>query len=54
MKYTIKGLTLDFRLKKDAIQQKGRQVPIYFQKNSKERIGKINRKGTFGKSGQND
>ena len=50
--HTIKTLTIDIQLKKDAkpVQQKGRPVPIHFQKIVKKRIRKINRKKTPGKS----
>ena len=41
--HTIKDLTIDIQLKKDVkpIQQKGRPVPIHFQKNVREELEKL-------------
>ena len=41
--HTIKNLTIDIQLKKDAkpVQQKGRQVPIHFQKIVKKELEKL-------------
>ena len=41
--HTIKDLTIDIHLKKDTkpIQQKGRPVPIHFQKIVKNELGKV-------------
>ena len=45
--YTIKDLTIDIQLKKDIkpIQQKGRPVPIHFQKNVREELEKLIKSG---------
>ena len=50
--HTIKNLTIDIQLKKDAkpIQQKGRPVPIHFQKIVKKELEKLIEKGHLEKS----
>ena len=49
--HTIKDLTIDIQLKKDIkpIQQKGRPVPIHFQKNVREELEKRIKSGHIGK-----
>ena len=50
--HTIKGLTIDIQLKKDVkpIQQKGRPVPIHFQKIFREELEKLIDKGHLEKA----
>ena len=50
--HTIKNLTIDIQLKKDAkpVQQKGRPVPIHFQKIVKEELEKLIEKGHLEKA----
>ena len=50
--HTIKELTIDIQLKKDVkpIQQKGRPVRIHFQKNVREELEKLIRKGHLEKA----
>ena len=50
--HTIKNLTIDIQLKKDAkpIQQKGRPVPIHFQKIVKKELEKLIEKGHLEKA----
>ena len=50
--YTIKDLTIDIQLKKDVkpIQQKGRPVPIHFQKIVREELEKLIDKGHLEKA----
>ena len=50
--HTIKDLTIDIQLQKDVkpIQQKGRPVPIHFQKNVREELEKLIRKGHLEKA----
>ena len=50
--HTIKDLTIDIQLKKDIkpIQQKGRPVPIHFQKKCPRRTRKTYQTGTYRKS----
>ena len=50
--HTIKDLTIDIQLKKDVkpIQQKGRPVPIHFQKIVREEIEKLIAKGHLEKA----
>ena len=50
--HTIKDLTIDIQLKKDTkpIQQKGRAVPIHFQKTVKNELQKLIEKGHFEKA----
>ena len=49
---TIKDLTIDIQLKKDIkpIQQKGRPVPIHFQKNVREELEKLIKSGHIEKA----
>ena len=50
--HTIKDLTIDIQLKKDIkpIQQKGRPVPIHFQKNVQEELEKLIKSGHIEKA----
>ena len=50
--HTIKDQTIDIQLKKDIkpIQQKGRQVPIHFQKNGREELEKLIESGHIEKA----
>ena len=50
--HTIKDLTIDIQLKKDTkpIQQKGRPVPIHFQKTVKHELQKLIEKGHLEKA----
>ena len=50
--HTIKDLTIDIQLKKDTkpIQQKGRPVPIHFQKTVKQELEKLIEKGHLEKA----
>ena len=50
--HTIKDLTIDIQLKKDTkpIQQKGRPVPIHFQKTVKHELEKLIEKGHLEKA----
>ena len=50
--HTIKDLTIDIQLKKDAkpIQQKGRPVPIHFQKSVREELEKLIKSGHLEKT----
>ena len=50
--HTIENLTIDIQLKKDVkpIQQKGRPVPIHFQKNVREELEKLNDSGHLEKA----
>ena len=50
--HTIKNLTIDIQLKKDAkpVQQKGRPVPIHFQKIVKKELEKLIDKGNLEKA----
>ena len=50
--HTIKDLTIDIQLKKDIkpIQQKGRPVPIHFQKNVREELEKLIKSGHIEKA----
>ena len=50
--HTIKNLTIDIQLKKDAkpVQQKGRPVPIHFQKIVKKELEKLIEKGHLEKA----
>ena len=50
--HTIKNLTIDIQLKKDAkpVQQKGRPVPIHFQKIVKNELEKLIEKGHLEKA----
>ena len=50
--HTIKDLTIDIQLKKDVkpIQQKGRPVPIHFQKNVRDELEKLIKSGHIEKA----
>ena len=50
--HTIKDLTIDIQLKKDnkQIQQKGRPVPVHFQKTVKHELEKLIEKGHIEKA----
>ena len=50
--HIIKDLTIDIQLKKDAkpIQQKGRPVPIHFQKSAREELEKLIKSGHLEKA----